>query len=403
MSSRLIIKNLPSYYTASQLREHILSAPTSSTKVLISLTDLHLVLSKDGTSRRFAFLGFPSHEVASAVKNYFDRTYIDTSRVSLDFAKEVGDSGLEERKEKFRDAARGATKPETEIVDVKREERGKKIKEDKKEKKEKGKEGKGVSFEDFLSVMAPSNMRRKKEEKDSAKEAEVQSQEKTSLEKELEEKRLKKERKEERKRKREEKEGKKLLESQKVDQDKEEEEGEEIDQDKVKDLNDEGLTDLEYMYRRMRRHVGGEDVQSTSTEETTSAPKKKKKKPEKEFQQSEDEDEGVEESDDQSSSESESEIESDSPETKSQKLRQERFEARKLKEKEEERNKQLEEEDFVMKSGRLFVRNLPFGCKEEELREWFEDDGRGGEVSEVSRMLLKEVSRFWSDYGKIKT
>lgn len=37
-----------------------------------------------------------------------------------------------------------------------------------------------------------------------------------------------------------------------------------------------------------------------------------------------------------------------------------------------------------MKSSRLFVRNLPFGCKEEELKEWFHDNGKGGEVTEVS-------------------
>lgn len=319
MSSRLIIKNLPTYLTSDQLKEHILTAPTSSTKVNIAtnLTDLNLVKSKDGTSRRFAFLGFSNHQVANAVKDYFDKTYIHTSRISVDFAKEVGDDELKQRKERFREIARagkdGEKEREEKVVQVQREERGKKIKQEKKQQKEKGKEidgkgkekEKGVSFDDFLSIMAPGNMRRKKEDEKIRELNEKDLLEASTLEKQVREKKEKKERKEERKRKREEKELE--LEKEKENQeDTNDDQIEEEENDKDQAVNDEGLTDLEYMYRRMRRHLGGEKPSESEDLERDDSIKKKEKKKDKEFEQSEDENEDSEESSD------ESEIESDS-------------------------------------------------------------------------------------------
>ena len=74
--SRLIVKNLPSYISDQHVKEHF-----SSQGGII--TDVKLAHRPDGTSRRFAFVGFKTESDASKAKNYFDRTYIDSSRISV--------------------------------------------------------------------------------------------------------------------------------------------------------------------------------------------------------------------------------------------------------------------------------------------------------------------------------
>nr|XP_033342924.1 probable RNA-binding protein 19 [Megalopta genalis] len=82
--SRLIVKNLPKGITDTKLKELF------SQKGLV--TDVQLKYTKDGVFRRFAFIGFKSEEQAVAAKEYFDKTCIDTSRISIEQCAGLGDS-----------------------------------------------------------------------------------------------------------------------------------------------------------------------------------------------------------------------------------------------------------------------------------------------------------------------
>lgn len=77
--SRLIVKNLPPNLTTERLRKHFeqRGAPPGT------ITDLKIAHKQNGTSRRFAFVGFKTDEEATAAKDWFDRTFIDSARLSV--------------------------------------------------------------------------------------------------------------------------------------------------------------------------------------------------------------------------------------------------------------------------------------------------------------------------------
>lgn len=82
-SSRIIVKNLPKWTTEERLRKHFSSKG--------QLTDVKLMYTRSGVFRRFAYLGFVSADEAAAALKYFDKTFIDTSRISVEFAHQVID------------------------------------------------------------------------------------------------------------------------------------------------------------------------------------------------------------------------------------------------------------------------------------------------------------------------
>jgi len=79
MMSRLIVKNLPAYLTPDRLRKHFeqQGAPSGT------ITDVKISLKQDGTSRRFGFVGFKTDQEANAARDWFDRTFIDSTRINV--------------------------------------------------------------------------------------------------------------------------------------------------------------------------------------------------------------------------------------------------------------------------------------------------------------------------------
>ena len=77
--SRLIAKNLPPNLTTERLRKHFeqRGAPPGT------ITDLKIARKPDGTSRRFAFVGFKTDEEAATARDWFDRTFIDSARINV--------------------------------------------------------------------------------------------------------------------------------------------------------------------------------------------------------------------------------------------------------------------------------------------------------------------------------
>ncbi|KAI6024397.1 hypothetical protein EDC04DRAFT_2724589 [Pisolithus marmoratus] len=86
--SRLMVKNLPPYLTPEGLRKHFeqTGAPPGT------ITDIRVSHKPDGTTRRFGFVGYKSDEEATAARHYFDRTFIDSTRISVAVVEGVKDA-----------------------------------------------------------------------------------------------------------------------------------------------------------------------------------------------------------------------------------------------------------------------------------------------------------------------
>ena len=88
--SRLIIKNLPPYLTPDALRKHFTGQTskndpsTSSSLKNFTLTDVKIAYKPDGTSRRFGFVGFKTEKEAEEAKRWFDKSFIDSMRISVE-------------------------------------------------------------------------------------------------------------------------------------------------------------------------------------------------------------------------------------------------------------------------------------------------------------------------------
>ncbi|EFJ12267.1 hypothetical protein SELMODRAFT_182522 [Selaginella moellendorffii] len=85
-SSRVCVKNLPTYVTDDKLREHFGAKG--------QVTDAKVMRTRDGKSRRFGFVGFYSQEEAESAVAYFNRSFLDTSRLVCEVARSVGDAAV---------------------------------------------------------------------------------------------------------------------------------------------------------------------------------------------------------------------------------------------------------------------------------------------------------------------
>ncbi|XP_053444569.1 probable RNA-binding protein 19 isoform X2 [Nycticebus coucang] len=81
--SRLIVKNLPNGIKEERFRQLFTAFGT--------LTDCSLKFTKEGKFRKFGFIGFKSEEEAQTALNHFNKSFIDTSRITVEFCKSFGD------------------------------------------------------------------------------------------------------------------------------------------------------------------------------------------------------------------------------------------------------------------------------------------------------------------------
>ncbi|GJJ13997.1 hypothetical protein Clacol_008254 [Clathrus columnatus] len=86
--SRLLIKNIPVNASSESLRTHLSSVKHLSPVI----TDVHVARKADGTPRRFAFVGLKTEEQASAIKEYFDKTYLGSQKISVEVIQGVRDA-----------------------------------------------------------------------------------------------------------------------------------------------------------------------------------------------------------------------------------------------------------------------------------------------------------------------
>ena len=85
-SSRLCVKNIPKHLTLERLREHFAERG--------EVTDAKIMKTGDGKSRQMAFVGYKSEEDAVKALEYFNNTFVDTSKIQVEYARAVKSSTL---------------------------------------------------------------------------------------------------------------------------------------------------------------------------------------------------------------------------------------------------------------------------------------------------------------------
>lgn len=84
--SRICVKNLPKYLDEKKLREYFSQKG--------EVTDAKLMRTRDGKSRQFGFIGYRSEAEAQAALKYFDKSFLDSSRILCEIAHKVGDPNI---------------------------------------------------------------------------------------------------------------------------------------------------------------------------------------------------------------------------------------------------------------------------------------------------------------------
>ncbi|KAJ2539167.1 Multiple RNA-binding domain-containing protein 1 [Coemansia sp. RSA 1822] len=86
MASRIVVKNLPKHLDERRFRNHF------STKG--EVTDVKLIFTARGKFRRFGYIGYRSEEEAQSAQEYFNNSFIDTSKIEVQIARPHGDATL---------------------------------------------------------------------------------------------------------------------------------------------------------------------------------------------------------------------------------------------------------------------------------------------------------------------
>ncbi|XP_011096857.1 multiple RNA-binding domain-containing protein 1 isoform X1 [Sesamum indicum] len=84
--SRICVKNLPKYVAEDRLRDFFSQKG--------EVTDAKLMRTKDGKSRQFGFVGFRTDHEAQEAINYFNKSFMDTCRITCEIARKVGDPNM---------------------------------------------------------------------------------------------------------------------------------------------------------------------------------------------------------------------------------------------------------------------------------------------------------------------
>ncbi|XP_021736206.1 multiple RNA-binding domain-containing protein 1-like [Chenopodium quinoa] len=80
--SRIIVKNLPKYATEDRLKEFFSEKG--------EVTDAKLMRTREGKNRQFAFIGYRTEKEAEEAIKYFNKSFMDTSRIICEVAWKVG-------------------------------------------------------------------------------------------------------------------------------------------------------------------------------------------------------------------------------------------------------------------------------------------------------------------------
>uniref|UniRef100_A0A8D0ARE2 Probable RNA-binding protein 19 n=1 Tax=Sander lucioperca TaxID=283035 RepID=A0A8D0ARE2_SANLU len=384
--SRLIVKNLPNGMKEERFRSMFAAFGT--------VTDCSLKFTKDGKFRKFGFVGFKVEEDANKALKHFNKSFVDTSRVTVEMCKAFGDPTKAKAWSKHTQSS-GPDKPSTPADSDSK----------KKQKKETdstlGNLEEDQGFKEFLSVhqnrsQAPTWANDTVQQTTDPDSGQAKAQ------------------------------GKKNLASDdylNFDSDQSEDEEDE-DEGATKEALKSGLSDMEYLRSKVRKHVKDQNLScdylnkyTQFTVKLRGAPFSVKEQQIREFMtplkpaairigKNESGDRtGYVYVDLHSDEEVEKALKKNKDYIGGRYIEVFRVDAsggkgkRDRKDKEIDRNftrklKEDEEEEDVADSGRLFIRNLPYTCSEEEIKELFAKHGPLSEMLFPIDNLTKKPKGF---------
>lgn len=79
--SRVCVKGVPEYVTEARLREMFKKSGV--------ITDVKVLVKKDGTARHMAFIGFKDDASAASAVKYFNRSFLDTFQLKVEIARSI--------------------------------------------------------------------------------------------------------------------------------------------------------------------------------------------------------------------------------------------------------------------------------------------------------------------------
>ncbi|XP_031092091.1 multiple RNA-binding domain-containing protein 1 [Ipomoea triloba] len=355
--SRICVKNLPKYVAEDRLREFFSQKG--------EVTDAKLLRTPDGKSRQFAFVGFRTEQEANEAIKYFNRSFLDTFRITCELARKIGDPDTP------RPWSRHSMKKQEKLGkedDKVTSSKNTKIKESKVDKKHSVEENENDDplLQEFLQVMQP------------------RSKSKMWANDTIGAPSLEESKKETEKKFQREKESKTQMNSDNVesdeDDDKENESLESHKDEKPKSfIHDDVVTDMDYFKRRVKKDWSDSESSNEDGDDDSDA------------------DGGSDESDENSNEDDENSLRKSNDGLDALKHddnkkvvgdRQSRESGDEMLESGDPSSNEDEKE--VLESGRLFIRNLPYTTTEEELGEHF---GKYGNVSQVHIVVDKETKR----------
>lgn len=144
--SRLCVKNLPKYVAEDRLREFFSQKG--------EVTDAKLMRTSDGKSRQFGFVGFRTEQEAEEAIKYFDKSFMDSSRIICEIARKIGDPNIPRPWSRHTLKKQEILTNEDENAIVNKSSKSAGLKGDKKNSKQESKD-EDPQLQEFLEVMQP--------------------------------------------------------------------------------------------------------------------------------------------------------------------------------------------------------------------------------------------------------
>lgn len=160
--SRIIVKGLPVYLDDAKLKEHfvkrLINKNGNSRTAGELITDVKILKDRDGQSRRFAFIGYRSEEDAFDAVNYFDGSFINTSKIEVAMAKSFADPRVpKSMREQRREALKRLREKEERLLEDKQTKKLKTMHDKKKGHSIDAEVEKDQKLKEFIETMKPTS------------------------------------------------------------------------------------------------------------------------------------------------------------------------------------------------------------------------------------------------------
>ncbi|EHM99718.1 Mrd1p [Saccharomyces cerevisiae x Saccharomyces kudriavzevii VIN7] len=161
--SRIIVKGLPVYLTDDKLKEHFTkrldqkhSHQAVSGSGLDLITDVKILRDRNGESRRFGFIGYRNEDDAFDAVDYFNGSFVNTSKIEVAMAKSFADPRVPQpMKEKRREALKRFREKEERLLQE--QDQKKKKPDDNTHRSIDDQIGKNKQLQEFMETMKPSS------------------------------------------------------------------------------------------------------------------------------------------------------------------------------------------------------------------------------------------------------